>query len=52
MLAMVVVTLLALPLVFVAQRIGRRRWNRRVVVARVVPESALFPHRVPSLSRT
>ncbi|WP_157767464.1 MULTISPECIES: hypothetical protein [Actinosynnema] len=51
MLAMVVVTLLALPLVFVAQRIGRRRWNRRVDAARV-PESALFPHRVPSLSRT
>ncbi|MEU6149857.1 hypothetical protein ABZ816_07640 [Actinosynnema sp. NPDC047251] len=46
MVAMVVLTVLALPLVLVAARVGRRRWVRRRGVARVRAELAVFHHRL------
>ncbi|MFE9743930.1 hypothetical protein ACFYOT_03390 [Saccharothrix saharensis] len=43
MVAMVVLTVLALPLAVLAARVGRRRWVRRRAVAR----AELFRHWMP-----
>lgn len=46
MVAMVVLTVLALPFVALAARVGRRRWVRRHQVARVRAQMAVFHHRL------
>ncbi|NUT98282.1 MAG: hypothetical protein HOY78_40355 [Saccharothrix sp.] len=46
MVGMVVLTVLALPFVALAARVGRRRWVRRHQVARVRAQMAVFHHRL------
>ncbi len=46
MVTTIALTIMALPFVLLAARIGRRRWIRRRGVARVRAELATFHHRL------